>query len=75
MAGHVLCALPGRVPQSPHRGRQHRVTPDKGRDAGAAFFWFLFLAAQEKELAAGLPPALAWSHPHAAAANRVKLKH
>jgi hypothetical protein len=26
-------------------------------EAGAAFFWFLFLAAQEKELAAGLPPA------------------
>jgi len=24
---------------------------------GVAFFWFLFLARQEKELAAGLPPA------------------
>jgi len=26
-------------------------------EAGAAFFWFLFLAEQEKGLAAGLPPA------------------
>ena len=26
-------------------------------DVGVAFFWFLFLARQEKELAAGLPPA------------------
>ena len=31
MAGQVLCALPGRVPQSPHRGRQHRVTSSKRR--------------------------------------------
>ena len=44
----VVCASPGRVPQSPRRGRQHRVTPEKGRGTGAAFFWFLFLAAQEK---------------------------
>ena len=27
VGGYVLCALPGRVPQSPHRGRQHRDTP------------------------------------------------
>src|SRR5258706_3491836 len=27
------------------------------RDIKAAFFWFLFLAAQEKELAAGVAPA------------------
>ena len=32
-------------------------SPQKGHDTGAAFFWFLFLAEQEKELAAGLPPA------------------
>src|SRR5258706_3830217 len=41
--------LPGQAAQG------HPV--NTGRDAGAAFFWFLFLAAQEKELAAGLPPA------------------
>jgi len=27
-----------------------------GRDTGAAFFWLLFLAAQEKWPATGLPP-------------------
>src|SRR4051812_39228663 len=31
MAVHVLCALPGRVPQRPCRGRQHSVTFEKGR--------------------------------------------
>ena len=38
-------------------GQAAQGTPVKGRKTGAAFFWFLFLAAQEKELAAGLPPA------------------
>ena len=52
-----LSARTVRVPQPPCRVKQHRVTPAKGRDTAAAFFWFLFLAAQEKELAAGLPPA------------------
>ena len=47
MARHVVCALPGRVPQPPRRGRQHRARL-QGRGTGAAFFWFLFLAAQEK---------------------------
>jgi len=41
-------ALPGQAAQG---------HPRRGRASGAAFFWFLFLAAQEKELAAGLPPA------------------
>src|SRR5258706_3618282 len=30
----------------------------RGATPGAAFFWFLFLAAQAKELAAELPPAI-----------------
>jgi hypothetical protein len=32
-----------------------------------AFFWFLFLAKQEKELAAGLPPANSHQYPNALA--------
>ena len=58
MAEYVVCVLPGRVPQPPCQDRQRRVTSSKRRrDTWAAFFCVLFLAAQEKDVAAGPPPA------------------
>ncbi len=51
-AGHVLCALPGRVAQPPEQA-SNGGNPRRGWRVGACFLWFFSLHEQRKELAAG----------------------